>query len=62
VSVRQLTFVVELGKVPVLMMSAYSRNQTLRESVPLGVVGYIVELPQISALKLELEHGLTFRR
>ena len=53
--------IVELRKVPVLMMSADSSNQTLRESVPLGIAGYIIKPPQILSLKVKIEHALKFR-
>ena len=61
--VRQLRIhaVAELRKVPVLMMSADSSNQTLREAVPLGIAGYIIKPPQIASLKVKLEHALKFR-
>ena len=52
---------IELRKVPVLMMSADSRNQTLREAVPLGIAGYIIKPPQILGLRAKLEHALKFR-
>ena len=51
----------ELRKVPVLMMTADSRPDTLKESVPLGIAGYIVKPPQLSSLKTKLEHALKFR-
>ena len=53
--------IVELRRVPVLLMSADSSNQTLRESVPLGIAGYIIKPPQILSLKVKLEHALRFR-
>ena len=51
----------ELRKVPVLMMTADSRPDTLKESVTLGIAAYIVKPPQLSALKTKLEHALKFR-
>jgi CheY-like chemotaxis protein len=61
--VRQLRThaVGELRKVPVLMMSADTSSQTLRESVPLGLAGYIIKPPQISSLKMKIEQALKFR-
>jgi CheY-like chemotaxis protein len=51
----------ELRNVPVLMMSGDTSNQTLRESVPLGLAGYIIKPPQISSLKLKIEQALKYR-
>jgi CheY-like chemotaxis protein len=47
-----------LRGIPVLMMSADSSSQTLHESVPLGIVGYLVKPPQLSCLKSKIEQGL----
>lgn len=51
----------ELRKIPVLIMSVDSSNQTLRSAVPLGIAGYIIKPPQISGLKLKIENALKFR-
>lgn len=53
--------VCDLRKVPVLMMSADTSHQTLRESVPLGLAGYIIKPPQISSLKMKIEQALQCR-
>jgi CheY-like chemotaxis protein len=50
-----------LRKTPVLIMSADSKSQTLTASVTLGIAGYIIKPPIISALKVKLEHALKFR-
>ena len=50
-----------IRKTPVLLMSADSSVQTLNNSVPLGIAGYIVKPPNISALKTKLEQALKFR-
>lgn len=50
-----------IRKTPVLLMSADSSTQTLNESVLLGIAGYLVKPPNISALKTKLEHALKFR-
>lgn len=51
----------DLRKTPVLIMSADSSTDRLNESVPLGIAGYIIKPPALSALKLKLEHALKFR-
>ena len=53
--------VIELRKIPVLIMSADSSTDKLNQSVPLGVVGYIVKPPNVSTLKTKIEHALKFR-
>ncbi len=53
--------VAAIRKTPVLIMSADSGTEVSNVSVPLGIAGYIVKPPQISALKLKLEHVLKFR-
>jgi CheY-like chemotaxis protein len=53
--------VIDLRKTPVLIMSADNKSQTLNETVPLGIAGYIVKPPSVSALKVKLEHALKFR-
>jgi len=50
-----------LRKIPVLIMSADSSSQTLNESVPLGIAGYIIKPPVMSSLTVKLEHALKFR-
>ena len=52
----------ELRKIPVLLMTADSRPDTLKESVTLGIAGYIVKPPVLSSLKLKLEHALKYRQ
>ena len=51
----------ELRKVPVLLMTADSRPDTLKESVTLGIAGYIVKPPVLASLKVKLEHAVKFR-
>ncbi len=51
-----------IRKTPVLLMSADSNTQTLNESVPLGIAGYIIKPPTLSAMKSKLEHALKFRQ
>ena len=53
--------VIELRKIPVLIMSADSSTDKLNQSVPLGIVGYIVKPPNVSTLKTKIEHALKFR-
>lgn len=53
--------VLELRKIPVLIMSADSSSQVLNDSVPLGIAGYIIKPPVMSVLKIKLEHALKFR-
>jgi CheY-like chemotaxis protein len=48
----------ELRKTPVLIMSTDSTTDTLKESVPLGIAGYIIKPPTMSNLKVKLEHAL----
>jgi CheY-like chemotaxis protein len=48
----------ELRKTPVLIMSADSTTDTLNESVPLGIAGYIIKPPTMTNLKVKLEHAL----
>ena len=53
--------VIELRKIPVLIMSADSSTDKLNQSVPLGITGYIVKPPNVSSLTTKLEHALKFR-
>lgn len=53
--------VLELRKIPVLIMSADKNSQLLNESVPLGIAGYIIKPPALSVLKTKLEQALRFR-
>ncbi|MBB1073229.1 response regulator [Rhodoferax sp. 4810] len=53
--------VTELRKIPVLIMSADSNTDKLKESVPLGIAGYIIKPPNVSMLKTKIEHALKFR-
>ena len=53
--------VAQLRKIPVLIMSADSSTDKLNETVPLGIAGYIVKPPNISALSTKIEHALKFR-
>jgi CheY-like chemotaxis protein len=48
----------ELRKTPVLIMSTDSTTDALKESVPLGIAGYIIKPPTMSNLKVKLEHAL----
>lgn len=48
----------ELRNIPVLMLSADSSLQTLHESMPLGIVGYIIKPPNLSSLKIKIEQIL----
>jgi len=50
-----------LRKTPVLLMSADSSTQTLNDSVPLGIAGYIIKPPILSTMKIKLEQVLKFR-
>lgn len=59
---RPKIFKIELRKTSVLKMSADSKSQTLSPPATLGIAGYIIKPPIISALKLKLEHALKFRR
>ena len=49
---------VEFQKVPVLMLSVDSSSQTLHESIPLGISGYVVKPPNLSSLKTKIEQSL----
>jgi CheY-like chemotaxis protein len=51
----------ELRKTPVLIMSADSSTERLKDTVPLGVAGYIIKPPNSSTMKTKLEHALKFR-
>ena len=48
----------ELRKIPVLLMTADNRPDTLKESVTLGIAGYIIKPPVLASLKLKLQHAL----
>lgn len=52
----------ELRKTPVLMLSADSSLDMLHESLPLGIIGYVIKPPSLSTLKSKIEQiliGLT---
>ncbi|MDD2882657.1 MAG: response regulator [Rhodoferax sp.] len=53
--------VTDLRRTPVLIMSADSSTDKLNEALPLGIAGYIVKPPAISALQVKLEQALKFR-
>jgi len=52
--------VIELRKIPILVMSADSSTGMFNESVELGIAGYIIKPPAISVLKNKLERALRF--
>lgn len=52
--------VTEIRKTPVLMMSADDSSDKLNEMIPLGIAGYIVKPPNISMLKVKIEHLIKF--
>ena len=47
-----------LRKIPVLMLSADSSLQTLNESMPLGIDGYLIKPPSLSSLQNKIEQIL----
>lgn len=50
--------IAELRKTPVLITSADRSTLTLNETMAVGIAGYIIKPPLISALKLKLEQAL----
>jgi two-component system chemotaxis response regulator CheY len=47
-----------LAKIPVIFLSADSSAATVGEALPLGVAGYIVKPPSVSALAAKIEQAL----
>lgn len=52
--------VIELRKIPILVMSADSSTDIFNDSLQLGIAGYIIKPPVISVLKVKLERALRF--
>ncbi len=51
----------ELRKTPVLLMSADSSAGKSNASMLMGIAGYVVKPPELSALQVNLSHALKFR-
>lgn len=48
----------ELRVMPVLMLSVDTSSQTLHESIPLGISGYVVKPPNLASMKRKVEECL----
>jgi CheY-like chemotaxis protein len=53
--------VIELRHIPVLILTADSSTEMFNDSVPLGIVGYIIKPPDVSTLKVKLVRALKIR-
>lgn len=47
-----------ISRIPVIFLSADSTPATIKEVLPLGVAGYLVKPPNISALAAKIEQAL----
>jgi two-component system chemotaxis response regulator CheY len=51
----------DIGRIPVIMLSADDKNETFKDAVPLGIFGHLSKPPQLSQLKKMMERALKFR-
>lgn len=51
----------DIGRIPVIMLSADDKKETFQDAVPLGIFGRLSKPPQLSQLKQMMERALKFR-
>jgi two-component system, chemotaxis family, chemotaxis protein CheY len=51
----------DIGRIPVIMLSADDKKETFQDAVPLGIFGHLSKPPQLSQLKKMMERALKFR-
>ena len=51
----------DIGRIPVIMLSADEKKETFQDAVPLGIFGHLSKPPQLAQLKRMMERALKFR-